>query len=36
MKADGKLYRARMTYPLSTTIPNQKDAMVRLITRMME
>ena len=35
-KADGKLYRARMTYPLSPTIPNQKDAMVRLITRMVE
>jgi hypothetical protein len=35
-QADGKLYHARMTYPLSTTIPNRKDAMVRLVARMME
>ena len=35
-KADGKQYRARDDLPQSTTIPNQKDAMVRLITRMTE
>lgn len=32
----GKLYHARMIYSLSTTIPDRKDAMVQLVTRMME
>ncbi|MGH7605711.1 MAG: hypothetical protein ACREME_00100 [Gemmatimonadales bacterium] len=32
----GKVYRARMSYPLSTTSPDRKDAMVQLVTRMME
>jgi hypothetical protein len=35
-RSGGKLYHARMTYPLSTTIPNRREAMVRLIARMME
>jgi hypothetical protein len=32
----GKVYRARMIYPLSTTSPDRKDAMVQLVTHMME
>jgi hypothetical protein len=32
----GKVYHARMIYPLSTTIPDRKNAMVQLVTRMME
>jgi hypothetical protein len=32
----GKVYRARMIYPLSTASPDRKDAMVQLVTRMME
>jgi hypothetical protein len=32
----GKVYHARMIYSLSTTIPDRKDAMVQLVTRMME
>jgi hypothetical protein len=32
----GKVYHARMIYSLSTTIPDRKDAMVQLITRMMK
>ncbi len=32
----GKVYHARMIYSLSTTIPDRKDAMVQLVTRLME
>jgi hypothetical protein len=31
-----KVYHARMIYSLSTTIPDRKDAMVQLVTRMMK
>ena len=34
--ARGKLYYASMKDPLGTTTLNRKDAMVRLVTRMME
>lgn len=32
----GKVYHARIIYPLNTTIPDRKVAMVQLVTRMME
>jgi hypothetical protein len=35
VRADGKVYHARMAYPLSTTTPSLKDAMVRLVAAMM-
>jgi hypothetical protein len=32
----GKVYHARMRYALNTSLPDRKDAMVQLVTRMME
>ena len=32
----GKVYHARMRYAMNTSIPDRKDAMVQLLTRMME
>jgi hypothetical protein len=34
-RANGKVYHARIQAPLSSPIPNPKDAMVRLVVRMM-
>jgi hypothetical protein len=34
VQAGGKVYHARMDYPLSTSTPSQKDAMVRLVASM--
>jgi hypothetical protein len=34
-RAGETLYHARMNYPLSTTIPNRKEAMVQLVRRML-
>jgi hypothetical protein len=35
-RAGGKVYHARMAYPLSTSTPSQKDAMVRLVASMIK
>ena len=35
-RAGGKVYHARMQNPLNTSIPDRRDAMVRLVARMME
>ena len=35
-RSGGKVYRARMTYPMRPMTPDRKDAMVQLVTQMME
>jgi hypothetical protein len=35
-RSGGKVYRARMTYPMRTTSPDRKNAMVQLVTQMMQ
>ena len=35
-RSGGKVYRARMTYPMMATSPDRKDAMVQLVTQMMQ
>jgi hypothetical protein len=36
VRRGGKVYHARMSYPLSASNPDREDAMVQLVTRMME
>ena len=35
-RSGGKVYRARMTYPMMATSLDRKDAMVKLVTQMMQ